>query len=167
MKEKLRIELASENRLGRDTFYAELYLPATAEQIKDAKQRARFMDDGDMTYQSVGILYFLPLPNLEHIRLDSAAVEVLNYLAQRLDSLPDEQFTIYQALFEQRFGDVDSDELLSIKDLINMTYGLDSVMIASNMEKKLKEITKRPSLTYLLPQSMEISMLNSYCVRFV
>ena len=35
MKEKLRIELASENRLGRDTFYAELYLPATAEQIKD------------------------------------------------------------------------------------------------------------------------------------
>lgn len=25
MKEKLRIELASENRLGRDTFYAELY----------------------------------------------------------------------------------------------------------------------------------------------
>ena len=85
MKEKLRIELASENRLGRDTFYAELYLPATAEQIKDAKQRARFMDDGDMTYQSVSILYFLPLPNLEHIRLDSAAVEELNYLAQRLD----------------------------------------------------------------------------------
>ena len=133
MKEKLRIELASENRLGRDTFYAELYLPATAEQIKNAKQRARFMDDGDMTYQSVSILYFLPLPNLEHIRLDSAAVEELNYLAQRLDSLPDEQFTIYQALFEQRFGDVDSDELLSIKGLINMTYGLDSVMIASNI----------------------------------
>lgn len=133
MKEKLRIELASENRLSRDTFYAELYLPATAEQIKDAKQRARFMDDGDMTYQSVSILYFLPLPNLEHIRLDSAAVEELNYLAQRLDSLPDEQFTIYQALFEQRFGGVDSDELLSIKDLINMTYGLDSVMIASNI----------------------------------
>ena len=93
MKEKLRIELASENRLGRDAFYAELYLPATAEQIKDAKQRARFMDDGDMTYQSVSILYFLPLPNLEHIRLDSAAVEELNFLVQRLDSLPDEQFT--------------------------------------------------------------------------
>ena len=42
MKDKLRIELASENRLGRDTFYAELDLPATAEQIKDAKQRVRF-----------------------------------------------------------------------------------------------------------------------------
>ena len=133
MKDKLRIELASENRLGRDTFYAELDLPATAEQIKDAKQRARFTDDGDMIYRAVSILYFPLLPDLEHIRLDSATVEELNFLAQRLDSLPDEQFTIYQALFKQRFGDVDSDELLSVKDLINMTYGLDSVMVASNI----------------------------------
>ena len=133
MKDKLRIELASENRLGRDTFYAELDLPATAEQIKDAKQRARFTDDGDMIYRAVSILYFPLLPDLEHIRLDSATVEELNFLAQRLDSLPDEQFTIYQALFKQRFGDVDSDELLSVKNLINMTYGLDSVMVASNI----------------------------------
>lgn len=133
MKDKLRIELASENRLGRDTFYAELDLPATAEQIKDAKQRARFTDDGDMIYRAVSILYFPLLPDLEHIRLDSATVEELNFLAQRLDSLSDEQFTIYQALFKQRFGDVDSDELLSVKDLINMTYGLDSVMVASNI----------------------------------
>lgn len=86
-----------------------------------------------MIYQAVSILYFPPLPDLEHIRLDSATVEELNFLAQRLDSLPDEQFTIYQALFKQRFGDVDSDELLSVKDLINMTYGLDSVMVASNI----------------------------------
>lgn len=121
MKDKLRIELASENRLGRDTFYAELDLPATAEQIKDAKQRARFTDDGDMIYRAVSILYFPLLPDLEHIRLDSTTVEELKILAQRLDSLPDEQFTIYQALFKQRFGDVDSDELLSVKDLINMS----------------------------------------------
>ena len=44
-------------------------------------------------------------------------MEELNYLAQRLDTLSDEQFIIYQALFDQRFGDVDSDELLSVKDL--------------------------------------------------
>ena len=57
----------------------------------------------------------------------------LTALALLLDSLSDEQFTIYQALFDQRFGDVDSDELLSVKDLINMTYGLDNVMVASNI----------------------------------
>lgn len=133
MRDKIRIELSSENRLGWEPFYAVLDLPATAQQIRDAKQRARITDSNDMTYQSVTMVEFDPLPDLEHLRLDTSSVEELNYLAQRLDSLSDEQFTIYQALFDQRFGNVDSDELLSVKDLINMTYGLDSVMVASNI----------------------------------
>lgn len=133
MRDKIRIELSSESRLGWEPFYAVLDLPATAQQIRDARQKARITGREDMTYQSISFLGFDPLPNLEHLRLDTTSVEELNYLAQRLDSLSDEQFIIYQALFDQRFGDVDSDELLSVKDLINMTYGLDSVMVASNI----------------------------------
>lgn len=133
MRDKIRIELSSENRLGWEPFYAVLDLPATDQQIRDAKQRARITDRDDMTYQSITTVEFDPLPDLEHLRLDTTTVEELNYLAQRLDSLSDEQFTIYQALFDQRFGNVDSDELLSVKDLINMTYGLENVMIASNI----------------------------------
>lgn len=133
MRDKIRIELSSESRLGWEPFYAVLDLPATAQQNRDARQKARITGREDMTYQSISFLGFDPLPDLEHIRLDTTSVEELNYLAQRLDSLSDEQFTIYQALFDQRFGDVDSDELLSVKDLINMTYGLDSVMVASNI----------------------------------
>lgn len=133
MRDKIRIELSSESRLGWEPFYAMLDLPATSQQIRDAKQKARITGREDMTYQSISFLGFDPLPDLEHIRLDTTSVEELNYLAQRLDSLSDEQFTIYQALFDQRFGDVDSDDLLSVKDLINMTYGLDRVMIASNI----------------------------------
>ena len=133
MRDKIRIELSSESRLGWEPFYAVLDLPATAQQIRDAMQKARITGREDMTYQSISFLGFDPLPDLEHIRLDTTTVEELNYLAKRLDSLSDEQFTVYQALFDQRFGDVDSDELLSVKDLINMTYGLDSVMVASNI----------------------------------
>ena len=133
MRDKIRIELSSESRLGWEPFYAVLDLPATAQQIRDARQKARITGREDMTYQSISFLGFDPLPNLEHLRLDTTSVEELNYLAQRLDSLSDEQFIIYQALFDQRFGDVDSNELLSVKDLINMTYGLDSVMVASNI----------------------------------
>ena len=133
MRDKIRIELSSESRLGWEPFYAVLDLHATAQQIRDAKQRARITGREDMTYQSISFLGFDPLPDLEHIRLDTTSVEELNYLAKRLDSLSDEQFTVYQALFDQRFGDVDSDELLSVKDLINMTYELDSVMVASNI----------------------------------
>ena len=133
MRDKIRIELSSENRLGWEPFYALLDLPATVQQIRDARQKARITGREDMTYESITMVEFDPLPDLEHLRLDTTSVEELNYLAQRLDSLSDEQFTIYQALFDQRFGDVDSDELLSVKDLINMTYGLDSVMVASNI----------------------------------
>jgi hypothetical protein len=133
MRDKIRIELSSESRLGWEPFYAVLDLPATAQQIRDARQKARITGREDMAYQSVTMIEFDPLPELEHIRLDTTTVEELNYLAQRLDSLTDEQVTIYQALFDQRFGDVDSDELLSVKDLINMTYGLDSVIVASNI----------------------------------
>ena len=115
MRDKIRIELSSESRLGWEPFYAVLDLPATAQQIRDARQKARITGREDMTYQSISFLGFDPLPDLEHIRLDTTSVEELNYLAQRLDSLSDEQFTIYQAIFDQRFGDVDSDELLSVK----------------------------------------------------
>lgn len=133
MKDKIRIELSSENRLGWEPFYAVLDLPATAQQIRDAKQKARITGREDTTYQSIRLIDFEPLPNLKHTRLNTTSVEELNYLAQRLDSLSEEQFTIYRALFIRQFGNVESNELPSVKDLINMTYDLDGVMIASNI----------------------------------
>lgn len=50
MRDKIRIELSSENRLGWEPFYAVLDLPATAQQIKDARQKARITGREDMTY---------------------------------------------------------------------------------------------------------------------
>lgn len=162
MRDKIRIELSSESRLGWEPFYAVLDLPATAQQIRDARQKARITGREDMTYQSISFLGFDPLPNLEHLRLDTTSVEELNYLAQRLDSLSDEQFIIYQALFDQRFGDVDSNELLSVKDLINMTYGLDSVMVASNIHND-EQLGSSSSKTTSTPMSLPSRMIRFTC----
>lgn len=74
MRDKIRIELSSESRLGWEPFYAVLDLHATAQQIRDAKQRARITGREDMTYQSISFLGFDPLPDLEHIRLDTTSV---------------------------------------------------------------------------------------------
>lgn len=82
MRDKIRIELSSENRLGWEPFYAVLDLPATAQQIRDARQKARITGREDMTYQEISFLGFDPLPDLEHLRLDTTTVEELNYLAQ-------------------------------------------------------------------------------------
>ena len=73
------------------------------------------------------------MPELEDVRLDTTTVEELNYLAQRLDALPDEDLLVYRALFQKRYREAGSDNLPSVKDLINMTYGLGSVMVASNV----------------------------------
>ena len=81
MRDKIRIELSSENRLGWEPFYAVLDLPATAQQIRDAMQKARITGREDMTYQSISFLGFDPLPDLVHLRLDTTTVEELNNLA--------------------------------------------------------------------------------------
>ena len=133
MNEKLRIELCSDTGLGKEPFYAELELPATAEQIRDAKQRARIVSADDAGSVSINIIEFDPIPELEEVRLDTTTVEELNYLAMRLDSLPDEQFLVYRALFDERYANADPADLVSVKDLINMTYGMDDVVVASGI----------------------------------
>ena len=134
MNEKLRIELCSNTRLGKGPFYAELELPATAEQIRDAKQRARIVSADDAGSVSISIIEFDPIPELEEVRLDTTTVEELNFLAMRMDALCEEQFLVYRALFDKRFEDMGSDGLLSAKDLINMTYGIDDVVVASGID---------------------------------
>lgn len=133
MNEKLRIELCSDTRLGKEPFYAALELPATAEQIRDAKQRARIVSADDAGSVSISIIEFDPIPELEEVRLDTTTVEELNFLAMRMDALCEEQFLVYRALFDKRFEDMGSDGLLSVKDLINMTYGIDDVVVASGI----------------------------------
>ena len=134
-REKMRVELSAENPYGSGYFYAELELPATIPQIFDAMQRARFAGL-DRQFTEVSILHAPYMEGLEDMRLDFTSIEELNFLAKRLDALSDEDLLIYQALFQERYGedeDYDEDRLVSVKDLINMTYGLDKVMIASNI----------------------------------
>jgi hypothetical protein len=134
MNEKLRIELCSDTGLGKEPFYAALELPATAEQIRDAKQRARIVSADDAGSVSINIIEFDPIPELEEVRLDTTTVEELNFLAMRMAALCEEQFLVYRALFDKRFEDMGSDGLLSVKDLINMTYGIDDVVVASGID---------------------------------
>lgn len=131
-REKMRVQLSAENPLGSGYFYAEMELPATIPQIFDAMQRARFAGrDGQFT--DVSILNAPYMEGLEDTRLDFTSIEELNFLAKRLEALPDEELFIYEALFQKRYGDYDEDQLVSVKDLINMTYGLDKIMIVSDI----------------------------------
>lgn len=132
MAKQMTIELVTEYDELDGYYYADLELPAEDYEIRDALQKSRavFRQDG---YQDISILNCNLLPRLSDVRLDSPTLDELNFLAKRLDGLNEEEQLALQAVAPRVISDHSEGELVSVKDLINMTYGLDTVMIASNV----------------------------------
>lgn len=127
----MRLELSAEKALNGGYYYAELLLPAADYEIKDAMQRTRA--GGRENTVEVSILECDILPELQDIRLDTFSLDELNFFAKRLASLPNEELPVFYAVTDEVFRAADNDGLVSIKDLINCTYGLDTVPIASGI----------------------------------
>ena len=128
---QIQIELTAEKENGNGYFYASLNLPATKMQIENAKQQARYTDS-DTLYRDISVYESTDLfPN--NVRLDTTSIEELNFLAKRLDSMSRQEQIVYEALTGNYFFDKDSNDLVSVKDLINLTYGLDSVPVVQNI----------------------------------
>lgn len=128
----MRLELSAEKSLNGGYYYAELLLPAADYEIKDAMQRTRAV--GRESTVEVSILECDILPELQDIRLDTFSLDELNFFAKRLASLPNEELPVFYAVTEKIFGDAEeSENPVSIKDLINCTYGLDTVPVAHNV----------------------------------
>ena len=126
----MRLELFAEKALNGGYYYAELLLPAADYEIKDAMQKARAV--GRENTVEVSILECDILPELQDIRLDTFSLDELNFLVKRLASLHDEELPVFYAVTEQIFNDADENPV-SIKDLINCTYSLDTVPVAHNV----------------------------------
>lgn len=127
------IEYSVEHPAGRGYFYAELELPATQAQIRDAQQKARLIGRENSAYCEIEITSCPELPELTGIRLDSPTVEELNFFAGRLDQLSQDERLVLNAIVHSRNEAGQYENGLSMKELINLTYGLDGVMIASNV----------------------------------
>lgn len=127
----MRLELSAENQFHGGYYYAELLLPAADYEIKDAMQRTRAV--GRENTVEVSILECDILPELQDIRLDTFSLDELNFFVKRLSSLPDEELPVFYAVTDEVFRAADNDGLVSIKDLINSTYGLDTVPVAHNV----------------------------------
>ena len=132
MKEKtLTVELSHENPLGDGYFYATLELPAAEHEIRDAIQRAR-MIGRENTLQTIGVIDCEVWPDLLYYRIDSPTIDELNFFAKRLAQMSDGERAIFCTVAPKALGSPE-DDLLSMKDLINCTYGYDEIMIASNI----------------------------------
>lgn len=130
-KVALKVELQNDNPFTGDSYYEPLPLPATEYEIRDALQRIR-ATGRLMTPDQISVYDCRAIPQLDGCRLDSPTLDELNFFAKRLVDLNEDENNILKAMIPC-FIKGDEDEIVSIKDLINLTYGLNSVSVISNV----------------------------------
>lgn len=125
------IEMSIEHPVMRQVQSGSLELPATEYEIRDALQKMRATRDM-LTNREYSIYNCEIVPQLNEIRLDSASLDELNFLAKRLISLNEDERNIIKGIATKVIP-TDEDEIVSIRDLINMTYGTGIVSVVSNV----------------------------------
>ena len=142
LRDKTVLELCTEDLQGIGYHYADLILPATDGQIEDAMQRARAV--GREGYMQLNVLSCPKLPELADTRLDAPSIKELNFLAQRLEKLTENQLIGLNALFETQKEAGEFEFGLPLKDLINMTYDLDGMTIVPGLssDRQLGEFVR-------------------------
>lgn len=128
----MTVELVNDRPNLDGYYYASLELPAEDYEIRDALQKLRAVGREDK-YQDVSILGCGILPELMDVRLDSPTLDELNFFAKRLASLGLEEQITLKAILPKAVPEVNDNSIVSMKDLINATYGLDGIMIAADV----------------------------------
>ena len=131
-RETLQIEVVTENADRSGVYFTVLDLPAMGGRIQDALQRLRATENPAPSF-NVSIRESPKLPELADTILIAPTLPELNFFAHRLASMPDEDILLLKGVFRHRMETGLYREGVSVKELINLTYGLDAVMIASNV----------------------------------
>ena len=116
----------------REVSYATCWLPATEQQLKDFMQRARIHPKmQDLTYH---ILSCPPVQEIAEMRMGTFTLGELNFLAKRLAVLPEPEISAMNALLQDD-GVISHNqmELVSLRDLINMTYGVEDLPVVADI----------------------------------
>lgn len=127
------MQLVVANPFNGDFYNTELELPATKAEIKDALHRGRAVGRNPETFGLV-ITQCTALPDLASVDFDRPTIEELNFLAKRLGQLTGQERVVLKRVFNQRMEEGAYRTGVPMKELINLTYGLDRVMIAPGVE---------------------------------
>ncbi len=127
------IEMSAENEDDSSKQYgADIYLPASIYEIDDAVDKCRgYLVKTDMMPLSISECERVPL--LSQLRFDSVTIYELNYLAKQIVEFDNTQLAAYSALLPLVVGENYKNELVSIKDVINLTYSVDDYSVAANI----------------------------------
>lgn len=130
MKKTMTIEMAAGGYIGEEEYFATLELSAKPHEIQDACHKLRITQNRDSNLR-MEVCSCEILPELTDVRLDSPSMEEMNFLAQRLGQLSDEEAIALRGVWQRLDKAGYLEEPVRAMDLINMTYGLENVMVAS------------------------------------
>lgn len=132
LRDKVVAEITTVNSITGEYIYTDLILPATAMQIEDALQKARITDSyDDMT--DISIINCPYLPELTNTRIDGVNIKKLNLFAKRVAILSKYELIALNGIFLNQNAQGKYDDGIPMKDLINLTYGLDSVPVITDI----------------------------------
>lgn len=128
LNKKLAVGISTVNSGTKELMYSALILPATDSEIENVMQKVRITGDNS-DYIGIDILSCPYLSELEGTRLECPTIEELNFFACRAEKLPDEEIKALRAIYADMVKCDKNDDGISMKDLINITYELDSVPV--------------------------------------
>lgn len=133
IKNVMKVELTAVNiEDSSKNYYADLILPASIYEIGDSIEKCRgHLEKTDMMPLSISECEQVPL--LSELRFDSVTIYELNFLAKRISEFNNTQLAAYNAFLPLVVGENYERELISIKDLINLTYCVDDYSVAVNI----------------------------------
>lgn len=133
MKKIMLIEISAENTDDSSKeHFADIYLPASLYEIDDAIDKCRgYLVKTDIMPFRISECEKVPL--LSQLRFDGVNLYELNFLAKQIGEFDNVQLASYNALLPLVVGEDYESELISIKDVINLTYCVDDYSVAANI----------------------------------
>ena len=134
MEKTLSIGITVDDGNDMRVHYSSIELPAKDYEIEDSLQAARgkygenfsLGKDVRLEIESAPML-----PLLEYKRITARTFDELNFLAKRLGSLNEDEKLVLWAIAHKKVSDGEWGQSVDVKDLINLTYGLENVLVIS------------------------------------
>lgn len=134
MEKTLSVGITVDDGNDMRVHYSSIELPAKDYEIEDSLQAARgkygenFLLDKDVRLEIESVPL---LPSLEYRRITARTFDELNFLAKRFGSLNEDEKLVLWAIAHKKVSDGEREQSVDVKDLINLTYGLENVLIIS------------------------------------
>lgn len=132
MKKTLSICITVDGGNDKRVHYSSIELPAKDYEIEDSLQEARVnCDDNFSIGKDIRLeIESAPLlPSLVDKQITARTFGELNFLAKRLATLDEDEKLALRAVVNKKISDGKLEQRVDIKDLINLTYGLDNVSV--------------------------------------